>query len=84
MSNWRKSGVEFHSLTEDQLGEWQAAGGYQLHEWDQFKIDLAGSMDVFARLEEAAGTRAGTTSTMPRIPGPARKRTGPSFPFPPV
>ena len=56
MSQLAANGVEFHSLTEDQLGEWQAAGGYQRNEWDQFKVDLAGSMDVFARLEEAAGT----------------------------
>lgn len=52
-----KSGVEFHSLTADQLAEWQAAGGYQRSEWDTFKIDLAGSLDVFAKLDEAAGTQ---------------------------
>ena len=32
------------------------AGGYQRSEWDEFKVELAGSMEVFARLEEAAGT----------------------------
>jgi hypothetical protein len=52
----RQSGVEFHSLSDDQLAEWQEAGGYQRSEWDQFKVDLAGDMDTFARLEEAAGT----------------------------
>ena len=56
MSELVKSGVEFHSLTEDQLAEWQEAGGYQRSEWDTFKTELAGSMDVFAKLEEAAGT----------------------------
>ncbi|WJY22654.1 TRAP transporter substrate-binding protein [Fontisubflavum oceani] len=56
MSELTANGVEFHSLSEDQLAEWQAAGGYQLSDWDQFKMDLAGSMDTFARLEEAAGT----------------------------
>jgi TRAP-type C4-dicarboxylate transport system substrate-binding protein len=56
MSELRKSGVEFHSLSEDQLGEWKAAGGYQRPEWDNFKVELAGSMDAFARMEEAAGT----------------------------
>ena len=56
MAELRKSGVEFHSLTDDQLAEWQAAGGYQKSEWDTFKVELAGSMDVFAKLEEAAGT----------------------------
>lgn len=57
MSELAKSGVEFHSLTEDQLAEWQAAGGYQLPEWDSFKVELAGSLDDFAKLEEAAGTQ---------------------------
>jgi TRAP-type C4-dicarboxylate transport system substrate-binding protein len=57
MAELRKSGVEFHSLSDDQLGEWQAAGGYQLAEWDSFKVELAGSMDTFAKLEEAAGTQ---------------------------
>jgi len=55
MSELVKSGVEFHTLSDDQLAEWQAAGGYQRSEWDEFKIELAGSMDVFAKLEEAAG-----------------------------
>lgn len=56
MSELIKSGVEFHQLSDDQLAEWEAAGGYQLPEWDAFKTELAGSMDVFAKLEEAAGT----------------------------
>ena len=57
MAELAKSGVEFHSLSEDQLNEWKAAGGYQLAEWDSFKKDLAGSMDNFAKMEEAAGTQ---------------------------
>ena len=57
MAELVKAGVEFHSLTEDQLGEWKAAGGYQLAEWDSFKTELAGSMDNFAKMEEAAGTQ---------------------------
>ncbi|MDT8343733.1 MAG: TRAP transporter substrate-binding protein [Thermohalobaculum sp.] len=57
MAEMRKSGVEFHSLTADQLAEWEAAAGYQRAEWDSFKVELAGSMDAFAKLVEAAGTR---------------------------
>ncbi len=57
MAELRKSGVEFHSVSEDQLGEWKAAGGYQKSEWDSFKVELAGSMDAFSKLEEAAGTQ---------------------------
>lgn len=56
MAELSKAGVEFHSLSDDQLAEWQSVGGYQLPEWDSFKTELAGSMDVFAKLEEAAGT----------------------------
>lgn len=57
MAELTKAGVQFHSLSDDQLAEWQAAGGYQRSEWDEFKVELAGSMDTFAKLEEAAGTR---------------------------
>jgi TRAP-type C4-dicarboxylate transport system substrate-binding protein len=56
MSELTKAGVEFHSLSDDQLGEWQEAGGYQRSEWDEFKVELAGSMDTFESLAEAAGT----------------------------
>jgi len=56
MSELTQAGVAFHQLNADQLAEWESVGGYQLSEWDQFKVDLAGSMDTFARLEEAAGT----------------------------
>lgn len=56
MAELRKAGVEFHSLSEDQLAEWKDAGGYQNSEWDSFKVELAGSMETFDKLEEAAGT----------------------------
>lgn len=57
MAELSKAGVEFHTLNDDQLAEWQDTGGYQRSEWDEFKVELAGSMDVFDRLEEAAGTQ---------------------------
>ncbi|WP_135506451.1 TRAP transporter substrate-binding protein [Roseovarius aestuariivivens] len=57
MAELRKAGVAFHSLTDDQLAEWKEAGGYQRSEWDEFKTELAGSMDAFAKLEEAASTQ---------------------------
>lgn len=55
MAELVKAGVEFHSLSNDQLSEWKAMGGYQRPEWDKFKIELAGSMRTFAKLEDAAG-----------------------------
>ena len=57
MAELAKSGVEFHSLSDDQLAEWKDAGGYQRSEWDEFKVELAGSMENFDKLEEAAGTQ---------------------------
>ena len=56
MSELTKSGVEFHSLSDDQLAEWKEAGGYQRSEWDSFKTELAGSMEAFDKLVEAADT----------------------------
>jgi len=52
-----KSGVQFHSLSDDQLDEWKAAGGYERAEWDDYKTELAGDMDSFNKLVEAAGTQ---------------------------
>ena len=56
MAELTKAGVQFHSLSDDQLAEWQEAGGYQRPEWDSFKTELAGSMDAFDKMVEAAGT----------------------------
>ncbi|MDU9005974.1 TRAP transporter substrate-binding protein [Sedimentitalea todarodis] len=57
MAELGKAGVEFHSLSDEQLDEWKAAGGYQRTEWDEYKTELAGSMEAFNKLEEAAGTQ---------------------------
>jgi len=56
MAELVKAGVEFHSLSADQLAEWKEAGGYQRSEWDSFKTELAGSAEAFAKLEEGAKT----------------------------
>jgi len=58
MSELVKAGVQFHSLSAEQLAVWKETGGYQRSEWDQFKVELAGSMDVFNRLEEGANTQS--------------------------
>jgi len=57
MAELNKAGVQFHSLSDDQLAEWQDAGGYQNADWDPFKTELAGSMEAFEKLVEAAGTQ---------------------------
>lgn len=56
MAELRKSGVQFHSLSNDQLAEWREAGGHQRSEWDAFKKELAGSVAAFNRLDDAANT----------------------------
>lgn len=56
MAEMRKAGVEFYSPTEDELAQWRETAGYQLSEWDSFKSELAGSMDAFEKLVEAAET----------------------------
>ncbi len=58
MSELTKAGVEFHSLSDDQLNEWKEAGGYQRSEWDPFKTELAGDMATFDKIVEAADTEA--------------------------
>ena len=57
MAEMGRAGVQFYSPTESELGEWIAAGGHQRDEWSGFKTELAGSMDAFAKLDEAANTQ---------------------------
>ncbi|MEM6680271.1 MAG: TRAP transporter substrate-binding protein [Pseudomonadota bacterium] len=54
MAELRKSGVEFYSPSADEMAQWQEAGGYQRAEWNEFKTELAGSMDAFEKLAAAA------------------------------
>jgi TRAP-type C4-dicarboxylate transport system substrate-binding protein len=56
MAELTKAGVEFYSPTEDEMAQWVEAGGFQRPEWDKYKTQLAGSMDAFDMLVEAAGT----------------------------
>ncbi|MCZ0964233.1 TRAP transporter substrate-binding protein [Paracoccus benzoatiresistens] len=58
MAELQKTGVQFHTLDDDQMAQWIDAGGYQRSEWDRFKTHLAGSMTDFERLADAAGTEA--------------------------
>lgn len=50
------AGVQFHTLSAAQLAEWEKTGGYQRDEWASFRDELTGSKELFARLEQAAGT----------------------------
>ncbi|MBK5105013.1 MAG: TRAP transporter substrate-binding protein [Burkholderiales bacterium] len=50
------AGVQFHYLNDAQLKQWQDAGGYQRKEWDEFRNELAGTKELFSKLETAANT----------------------------
>ncbi len=50
------AGVKFHYLSDAQLKEWEEAGGYKRKEWDEFRTELAGTKELFSRLETAANT----------------------------
>ena len=58
MAEMSKAGVQFYSPSASELDAWVKAGGYQRSEWDSFKTELAGSMDVFNKLEIAANTQS--------------------------
>jgi len=53
-----KAGVKFHYLTDAQIEVWKKTGGYQRPEWNDFRLELAGSQAVFDKLEQAANTPA--------------------------
>ena len=57
MAEMRNAGVQFYSPSAAELEEWVKAGGYQRPEWDGFKKELSGSLDVFKSLETAANTQ---------------------------
>ncbi|WP_349368920.1 TRAP transporter substrate-binding protein [Salinarimonas sp.] len=59
MSELSKSGVDFYAPTEDELAQWSERAGHQRSEWDSVKTELAGSIEAFERLREAAETDGG-------------------------
>jgi hypothetical protein len=50
-------GVKFYSPTPDELQLWKDAAGHQLPIWDDTKKELAGSLETFNKLFEAANTQ---------------------------
>ena len=57
MAELAKSGVEFYSPTSSELQQWKDKAGHQLSAWDDTKKELAGSIDTFNKLLEAAETQ---------------------------
>lgn len=56
MAEMAKAGVQFYVPTADEIAAWGEACGHQRPEWDSWKKDLAGSMETFDKLLEAANT----------------------------
>ena len=46
----RQAGVEIYNPTDDEIAQWRDRCGHQLADWDETKLELAGSMDVFEQL----------------------------------
>ena len=57
MSDLSSGGVQFYVPNQDEMAQWVEKAGHQLPEWNSFKQDLAGSLDIFEKLHEAANTK---------------------------
>jgi TRAP-type C4-dicarboxylate transport system substrate-binding protein len=56
-----KAGIKFYKPTDAEHRKWMDACGEQRPEWDVFKKDLAGSIDMFEKLKVAANTKGAIT-----------------------
>jgi TRAP-type C4-dicarboxylate transport system substrate-binding protein len=59
MAEMAAAGVQFYTPTADELSQWVEACGAQRPEWNAIKTKLAGSLESFERMREAAQTRSG-------------------------
>ena len=59
MYQLQEAGVQFYTPTKAERQQWIDKGGQQLPAWDNFKKELAGSLDAFNKLLEAAQTYSG-------------------------
>jgi TRAP-type C4-dicarboxylate transport system substrate-binding protein len=57
----REGGSTFYNPTADELKQWVDTVGEQRKEYDEFKIQLAGSIEGFERLKKAANTKGPIT-----------------------
>jgi TRAP-type C4-dicarboxylate transport system substrate-binding protein len=57
MAELGDAGVKFHSLSKDQLGAWEKAGGYKRDDWATFRNELA-TPEVLGKLEQAVNTQS--------------------------
>ena len=57
MAELGDAGVKFHSLSKDQIGAWEKAGGYKRDDWATFRNELA-TPEVLSKLEQAVKTQS--------------------------
>ncbi|HSD53459.1 MAG TPA: TRAP transporter substrate-binding protein DctP, partial [Burkholderiales bacterium] len=57
----KKGGAQIAVPTAAEYKQWVEACGEQRREWNDFKVKLAGSLDNFERLKEAANTKGPIT-----------------------
>jgi TRAP-type C4-dicarboxylate transport system substrate-binding protein len=58
MAEMAAAGVQFYVPTDAEMKQWVDTCGQQRPEWNETKIKLAGSLENFERLREAANTRS--------------------------
>jgi TRAP-type C4-dicarboxylate transport system substrate-binding protein len=56
-----KAGVKFYTPTASEHKKWVEACGEQRPDWNEFKKELAGSIDVFEKFKTAANTKGSIT-----------------------
>ena len=57
MAELDRAGVQFYVPTPEEKQLWIDKAGAQLPEWDSFKKELAGDIETFNKLQEAANTK---------------------------
>jgi TRAP-type C4-dicarboxylate transport system substrate-binding protein len=57
----KKGGAQIAVPTDAEYKQWVEACGEQRKEWNDFKVKLAGSLETFERLKEAANTKGPIT-----------------------
>jgi TRAP-type C4-dicarboxylate transport system substrate-binding protein len=61
MKIMRDGGAQFYNPTPAEYKQWVETCGDSRKEWDEFKVKLAGSLDKFNELKEAANTKGPIT-----------------------
>jgi TRAP-type C4-dicarboxylate transport system substrate-binding protein len=56
-----KAGIKFHQPTADEKKQWVETCGAQRPEWNDIKKELAGTLELFDRLQAAASTKGPIT-----------------------